>query len=34
MEKLFHREDSEAVEQVSQRDCAISVLRGFQDQVE
>lgn len=33
MEKFFHHE-SEAMEQVAQRDCAISILTGFQDQVQ
>lgn len=34
MEELCHQGDSQAVEQAVQADCAISVLRDFQDQVE
>lgn len=31
MEKLFNREDSQAVEQVSQGGCTVSTPGGFQD---
>lgn len=32
-EKLSHQDTSQAVDQVARRDCAVSVLRGFQDRV-
>lgn len=34
MGKLCHQGDNQAVEQVIQADCAVSVLRDFQNQVE
>jgi len=32
LERLSHHEDSQAVEQVAQRGCVISILGGFQEQ--